>query len=202
MPGRGASGSVSMSAKSSACHQRAGKLCSPHQSSEVHPNGSRTLGAPPAIKLEKLVRPKKGDLRELVLPGGGDLCLRVWAGMRRKLNAIVGWHRNASTHTPAFKNHLRLVDEFLERKHYFHRHAWDMLDARQALRLHAEFLFVLEDVAFNRAVDATDVFQLLNRTVAQAKKRGKAKLAEQRATHFGAVPHGMSRHGTHNGQRR
>ena len=37
----------------------------------------RQLGDMPRIKMEKALKPRKGDLRELVLPGGGDLCLRV-----------------------------------------------------------------------------------------------------------------------------
>ena len=34
----------------------------------------RCLGTAPALKLQKLAKPKGGDLRDLVLPGGGDLC--------------------------------------------------------------------------------------------------------------------------------
>ena len=98
--------------------------------------------------------------------------------------AVVGWYRNASTHTQAFKNHLRFIDEFLERKHHFNQHAWEILDEKEALRMQAELLFVLEDIMFERAIDATDVLALLNATVAQARKRGRTKLAEQRATHL------------------
>ena len=55
-----------------------------------HNEEKRILGSAPALKMQKLAKPKGGDLRELILPGGGDLCLRVWAGLRRMICALPG----------------------------------------------------------------------------------------------------------------
>ena len=53
------------------------------------------------------------------------------------VRAMIGWYRNSSTHTPAFKEHQRLIDDFLDRKHNFHVHAWQLLGEMEALRVHA-----------------------------------------------------------------
>ena len=77
-----------------------------------------------------------------------------------------------------------MIDDLLERKHNFHQHAWKMLEEREALRMHAEILFVMEDIIYQREVKAHDVLSLLGSAVAQARKRGKEKLAEQRAEYL------------------
>ena len=68
--------------------------------------------------------------------------------------AVFGWNSNASTHTPAFKDHLKMIDDFLEKKRNFHQHAWKLLGEREALRMHAEILFVIEDIIYQREVNA------------------------------------------------
>ena len=100
------------------------------------------------------------------------------------LQSIVGWSRNGSTHTTAFKHHLRMIDDFLDRKHFFHQHAWQLLEEREDLRVHSEILFVLEDIALHKETNSNDVMKLMSSTIAQAKKRGKEKLATQRAEHL------------------
>ena len=184
MSRRGAEGSVSMSAKSSACPERLGGLGPEELLSEEPYIVKRILGEAPAVKLTKLIKPKGGDLRELILPGGGDLCLRVWTGIRRMLRALIGWHRNASTHTPAFKGHLSHIDDFLDRKHHFHTHAWQLLGEREALRMHAELLFVLEDIMFERPLDECGALALLDNAVTLARQRGRDKLAKQRSEYL------------------
>ena len=86
--------------------------------------------------------------------------------------ALVGWYNNASTDTPAFRDHQRMIDEFLEKKHHFHQHAWKLLGEREALRTHADIIFVIEDITYQREVNASDLFSLLSEAVAQARKRG------------------------------
>ena len=81
-----------------------------------HNEAERFLGSAPALKMQKLAKPKGGDIRELILPGGGDLCLRVWAGLRRMICALAGWYRNKSTNTPAYKDTLRMIEGLKKRK--------------------------------------------------------------------------------------
>ena len=50
--------------------------------------------------------------------------------------------------------------------------------------MHSEILFVSEDFMLQREVNASDVLTLLGSAVAQARKRGREKLAEQRADYF------------------
>ena len=42
------------------------------------------MGEMPKIKTSQAIKPKTGDIRDLVLPGGGCLPLNIWAGMRVK----------------------------------------------------------------------------------------------------------------------
>ena len=75
-----------------------------------------------------------------VLPGGGDLCLRVWSGVRRFVFDLVGWHEKGSTNRSAYSFRMRMMDLFLDRKGHHNAHAWKMLDQQTSLRLHCELL--------------------------------------------------------------
>lgn len=48
----------------------------------------KELGDMPRLVLKKLLKPRGVDLRELVLPGGVDFCLRVWSGIRRYVSSL------------------------------------------------------------------------------------------------------------------
>ena len=144
----------------------------------------RKWGSAPAVVLQKVMKPRGGDLRKLVLPGGGNLCLRMWAGVRRFFISLIGWYKNGSTHTPAFEQHQELIEDFLDKKHHFHVHAWQLLEEREAAHMYAEMLFVLIDIALNETVKAEKLMKLFERTVNKARKKGKDKLAAQRANHL------------------
>ena len=66
------------------------------------------MGELPCFQFKPTVKAKTGDIRNMVLPGGGGLTTRVWSSMRVKVNALAKWqgkvlttHRHAET---AFKN--------------------------------------------------------------------------------------------------
>ena len=42
------------------------------------------MGDLPKLETTQLMKPTEGDLRQLILPGGGSLALKMWAGMRVK----------------------------------------------------------------------------------------------------------------------
>ena len=125
----------------------------------------------------------------MVLPGGGDLCLRVWSGFRRYVAALTGWFRNGSTHTTTFRYHIGLLDDFLDNETQHSQHALNMLGAKQSLRVHCEILFFLE--IFQPLAQRTstkfvirnnsDLVKLLEATVEQSRDRGFEKLNEQKA---------------------
>ena len=50
--------------------------------------------------------------------------------------------------------------------------------------MHAEILFVLEDIMFERPLDECDALALLDKAVTLARQRGRDKLAKQRAEYL------------------
>ena len=104
------------------------------------------LGDAPQIKLQKILKPRSGDIRAMVLPGGGDLCLRMWAGIRRYTAALAGWLKLNRVSTPAFGFHVKMLNEFINNRTQHSRHAWRMLDSKQQLLTHGELLHFLDFV--------------------------------------------------------
>ena len=96
------------------------------------------------LVVKQAIKPKGGDLRELVLPGGGDLCLRIWSGIRRNVASLTNWFTRGATNTPAFHHHVGLLEKLLEGSDQHNAHAWSMLGDKPKLRLHCEILFFLE----------------------------------------------------------
>ena len=101
----------------------------------------------PQIVFKKLLKPRSGDLRQLVLPGGGDLRLRTWSGMRRYVAALTGWLVKRRTLSPAFRFHILRLEKFLANEAHHFQHAWNMLEEKERLRTHCDFLFFLEIIA-------------------------------------------------------
>ena len=46
------------------------------------------MGELPRFEIKPAVKAKTGDIRNMVLPGGGDLTTRVWASMRVKVYSL------------------------------------------------------------------------------------------------------------------
>ena len=40
------------------------------------------LGIVPAVVKKRVLKPRRDDMAKLVLPGGGDLASRIWAGIK------------------------------------------------------------------------------------------------------------------------
>ena len=66
------------------------------------PERKVALGMVPAVVKKKMLRPTRGDITQLVLPGGGDLTSIMWAGIRRHVASLATWCVNRALDTPAF----------------------------------------------------------------------------------------------------
>ena len=113
---------------------------------EYKREGTRLLGDTPRIKFQKILKPRSGDIRAMVLPGGGDLCLRMWAGIRRYIAALAGWLKLDRVSTPAFGFRIKLLNEFINNQTQHSKHAWSMLDSKQQLLTHGGLLHFLDFV--------------------------------------------------------
>ena len=137
---------------------------------------------------------RQGDLRDLVLPGGGDLCLRVWSGIRRFTFAIAGWLKHLRVNHSAYMYHVGLLRVFLDNETQHSQHAWAMLDAKESLRTHCEIHFFLDEADPPEGIvnklakepgaggkeEGGDLIQILNGIVEKATCRGKEKMEAQR----------------------
>ena len=101
----------------------------------AHPKGKR-LGDMPRIVCKPILKPRGGDLRELVLPGGGDLCLRVWSGIRRYVSSLASWFWKGRTNSPTFHQHVAFLEQFLACETQHSKHAWSMIEGKEKLRTH------------------------------------------------------------------
>ena len=162
-----------------------------HKPTATTAAGKRHLGDHPQIVIRPILKPRAGDIRDMVLPGGGSLCLRVWSGIRRFVSALYGWHRRGATDTDAFRHHVKLVEAFLAKEAQHVTHAWDMLGPRENLRMHCELLFFLEAITSTNGqvggnttqVDSV-LLKILDDTVTLARERGILKLNDHMAKEF------------------
>ena len=78
------------------------------------------LGKIPELKTQPVVAAKLGDVRDMGLPGGGDLSTRVWASMRNRIFQIKKWRGKPAAASSAFKDAVVKVGLFCEsrRKHF------------------------------------------------------------------------------------
>ncbi len=55
----------------------------------------KTIGEIPTMEIKLVVKARHGDLRKMVLPGGGDLTTRVWSSMRVNINELEQWKKQS-----------------------------------------------------------------------------------------------------------
>ena len=82
---------------------------------EDPPERKVVLGMIPAVVRKKVLRPTKGDITQLVLPGGGDFSSRIWAGIRRHVAALAKWCVHRAFDTPAFLHTKQVLENFVLR---------------------------------------------------------------------------------------
>ena len=68
----------------------------------------------PRLKTSKLIKPKIGELRDLVLPGGGSLALNIWAGMRVKAFRVKQLAEKGAQHSPHCATAIADLEQFAE----------------------------------------------------------------------------------------
>ena len=95
------------------------------------------------------IQPNTGDLRDLVLPGGGSLALKMWAGMRVKAFTVRKLLNQGAQFSPHCKKALAELEEFADGENSFAEHALKIANAREALMIRCEIYFLVD--AFQHA---------------------------------------------------
>ena len=76
------------------------------------------------IQTNAVIKPKMGDARQLVLPGGGDVASRVWASMRVKTESLRRWMSKGSFITAAAKDAINQLENFMIGEGQLYEHVW------------------------------------------------------------------------------
>ena len=102
------------------------------------------MGEIPSITVRPVVKPKQGDVRAMVLPGGGDLTTRVWASMRVKINSLVKWQSLGARKTSAATDAINQLEDFATGEGEVLEHIWKDVPEREALQIILETIFSIE----------------------------------------------------------
>ena len=109
----------------------------------------KILGGIPRTKTEQVAKAKLGDVRNLVLPGGGDLTTRIWASLRVSIHSIRKWRTKEATHTSAFKAATNQIEAFAYEETEFYAHAWKIASTCEETQFKCEILFLMEALEQN-----------------------------------------------------
>ena len=102
------------------------------------------FGNLPNLIFKPVAKPRLGDVRSLVLPGGGDMVLRIWSAVRNWAANIFRWRGTGATHTPAYRDAIARLTQFSNEATELFTKAWSILDAKVCLRLRCEIHFFLD----------------------------------------------------------
>ena len=82
------------------------------------------MGQIPEIQTKAVIKPKMGDVRQLVLPGGGDVASRVWASMRVNTESLRRWMSKGAFSTAAAKDAINQLEHFMIGEGQLYEHVW------------------------------------------------------------------------------
>ena len=102
------------------------------------------MGGLPKLEITQAIKPITGDLRQLVLPGGGSLSLKMWAGMRVKAFTVKKLLKQGAGNSPHCKKALVDLEKFADGEESHAEHAFKAATAREALMIRCEIYFLVE----------------------------------------------------------
>ena len=101
------------------------------------------MGNIPEMKTKPVVKAKLGDLRQMVLPGGGDVGTRVWASMKVKTESLLKWMNKGAFRTSAANDAINKLEDFMDGEGQLFEHPWKMLIRNVPLELKPKSFFSL-----------------------------------------------------------
>ena len=124
------------------------------------------------------MKAKTGDLREMVLPGGGDVTTRIWASMRVKINSLNKWQQAGAYNTDAGKDAIKKLTSFIDVEGQLFEHAWKDIEVKEALRSRVETSVLLDSFEDKKPYEAKDLIKAIDRISNNALEKGKLKAKE------------------------
>ena len=125
-----------------------------------------------------MVKPKQGDVRAMVLPGGGDLTTRVWASMKVKINSLVKWQALGSRTTSAATDAINQLEEFTVGSSGLLEHIWKDVPEKEALQIKVETIFLIDAFEKKEPYNANDLQKLVDLRTKRSLETGKQKAKE------------------------
>jgi len=129
------------------------------------------MGELPEFKIKPVVKAKRGDLRDMVLPGGGDIRTRLWASMSVKVNSLAKWQKSGVFETSASKDAMRRLEQFALEEGELGEHTWEDISDNEALQMKVEISFLLDSFERKATYDTTDLQELLKTITHRALKK-------------------------------
>ena len=80
--------------------------------------------------MKPVLKPKIGDIRQMVLPGGGDVTTRIWASMRNNKYQIQKWIGTKAISSSAGTDALAQLEKFAEAGSTIFEQAWQITTER------------------------------------------------------------------------
>ena len=133
------------------------------------------MGQIPEIQTKAVIKPKMGDVRQLVLPGGGDVASRVWASMRVNTESLRKWMSKGAFSTAAAKDAINQLENFMIGEGQLYEHVWKKIDNKVALQIKVEIVFLVDAVMKRKIYDLTDLTKPMEDMASKAVEAGKAK---------------------------
>ena len=115
------------------------------------------MGELPRFQIKPVVKAKTGDIRNMVLPGGGDLTTRIWSSMRVKVSSLEKWQNKGAYNTSACKDAIAQLEQFTMDESDLLKQVWKDIPPRDALRGKVETGFLIDAIESERKYDTTDL---------------------------------------------
>ena len=138
------------------------------------------MGDLPKFETNQLMKPTQGDIRQLTLPGGGSLSLKLWSGMRVKAFTVKKLLKQGAQSSPHCARALSDLEKFADSEDSHAEHAMQTQTKREGLMIRCE-IYLLVD-AFQRGqpteFDFTNLLTQLGNMANKALQQGKKKARE------------------------
>ena len=136
------------------------------------------MGKLPEIESKPVVKAKLGDLRQMVLPGGGDVSTRVWASMRVKTESLRKWMHKGAYRTAAASDAIDKLEEFIGGEGQLFEHVWKDIEPKLALRIKVGIVFLIDAFEKKEIYNTSEITKLMEGMTDRAMNKGKAKAME------------------------
>ena len=120
--------------------------------------------------MKPVVKAKRGEIRDMVLPGGGDVRTRIWAIIRVKINALAKRQRSGAFNTSASIVAIRKLEEFSFEEDDLGKHVWEEVPNQEALQIKVEISVLIDSFEQKKIYNTNDSAGTVSATARKSKR--------------------------------